>query len=235
MYFTRTPAYPFGYGRSYTTFGYSQAGVSRSRVRASGTQRISFTVTNTGSRAGRDRRAGLRHAAPGRAAPQAGRLPPHEVLAPGRRQTRDHRRAADPDAAGLERERRRQAVPRGVWRFTLARSATDPVRTFGVRVSGRIPRSVKTVTLAPAQLRLSRGQTIDLRGRNPWLDGLAPAHPQGDQILSAVRADDSFADLAGASIRFSSNRPSVAGVDAQGRGHRAAARASPPSGRPSRG
>jgi hypothetical protein len=72
------------------------------------------------------------------------------------------------------------------------------------------------VTLSPAQLSLTRGQTIDLRGRNPWLDGLAPAHPQGDRVLTAVRADDSFADPGDLAVRFSSNRRSVATVDGMG-------------------
>jgi beta-glucosidase len=216
MYFTRKPAYPFGYGRSYTTFGYSQAGLSRSRVRASSTARISFSVTNTGGR-------------PGATVAQVYATPPQgalrrklvgfrrtEVLAPGESRRITITVPLTGTLRAWSASSRRQVVTRGTWRFTLARSATDPVRTFAVRVAGRIPRSVKTVTLAPAQLSLARGQTIDLRGRNPWFAGLAPAHPQADQILSAVRADDSFADLADTSIRFSSNRPSVASVDGKG-------------------
>jgi hypothetical protein len=216
MYFTRTPAYPFGYGRSYTTFRYSQAGVSRSRVSASGTARISFTVTNTGSR-------------PGATVAQVYATPPRgelrrklvgfrrtRVLAPGRSQRVTIAVPLTRTLRTWSAGSRRQVVRRGTWRFTLARSATDPVRSFGVRVGGRIPRSVGTVTLAPAQLSLTRGETIDLRGVNPWLDGLAPAHPQGDRVLSVVRADDSFAGLGDVPVRFSSNRPAVASVDVKG-------------------
>jgi beta-glucosidase len=43
-----TPLYPFGYGLSYTSFRYSGVAVTRT---ASGA-RVTFTVTNTGSRAG---------------------------------------------------------------------------------------------------------------------------------------------------------------------------------------
>ncbi|HTX12450.1 MAG TPA: glycoside hydrolase family 3 C-terminal domain-containing protein [Solirubrobacteraceae bacterium] len=45
-----TPLFPFGYGLSYTSFRYSGVSVTRT---ASGAQ-VSFTVTNTGSRAGAD-------------------------------------------------------------------------------------------------------------------------------------------------------------------------------------
>jgi beta-glucosidase len=92
------------------------------------------------------------------------------------------------------------------------------VKTFRVRVFGRIPRTVKTVTLAPAQLSLAPGQTIDLRGRNPWLQNLAPAGlaDAGDAIVTAVRADDSFAGLAQERVAFASNRPAVATVAPDG-------------------
>ncbi len=45
-----TPLYPFGYGLSYTTFGYSNLTVSA--VSPSGQVRIGFDLTNTGSRPG---------------------------------------------------------------------------------------------------------------------------------------------------------------------------------------
>jgi beta-glucosidase len=46
-----TPLYPFGYGLSYTRFGYSRLIVERSR---DGGIEVSFRVTNTGPRAGSD-------------------------------------------------------------------------------------------------------------------------------------------------------------------------------------
>ena len=52
QFFTGTPTYPFGYGLSYTNFGYSPAIVDKSTVTADGTVDVSFTVTNTGTVSG---------------------------------------------------------------------------------------------------------------------------------------------------------------------------------------
>ena len=114
--------------------------------------------------------------------------------------------------------RRREQVHTGRWRFRIARSASDVVRTLPVRVTGRIPRSVATVSIAAPALALEQGQTLDLRGRNRWLDGLAPTNTTriGDPIITAVRRDDTFVDLARRRIRFSSDDRRVVDVDRRG-------------------
>ena len=51
-YFTGEPLYPFGYGLSFTTFGYSNGRVSRTNVGATDTVTVSVDVVNSGPVAG---------------------------------------------------------------------------------------------------------------------------------------------------------------------------------------
>jgi beta-glucosidase len=52
MYFKDTPLFPFGFGLSYTTFGYSNLKVSSNSMAADGEIKISVDVKNTGMMAG---------------------------------------------------------------------------------------------------------------------------------------------------------------------------------------
>ncbi|MCR5071848.1 MAG: glycoside hydrolase family 3 C-terminal domain-containing protein, partial [Bacteroidales bacterium] len=51
-YFRGTPQYAFGYGLSYTTFGYGEGKLSKSSMKKGGKVTVTFPVTNTGSVAG---------------------------------------------------------------------------------------------------------------------------------------------------------------------------------------
>jgi beta-glucosidase len=51
-YLEHAPLYPFGYGLSYTRFGYRELAVSRTRLSTDESLRVSVTVTNEGARAG---------------------------------------------------------------------------------------------------------------------------------------------------------------------------------------
>jgi beta-glucosidase len=52
MYFKGEPLYPFGYGLSYTSFGYANLKASSAEVASDGAVTVSVDVTNTGSRMG---------------------------------------------------------------------------------------------------------------------------------------------------------------------------------------
>ncbi|MGY4769555.1 glycoside hydrolase family 3 C-terminal domain-containing protein [Kribbella sp. CWNU-51] len=54
LYYRGTPLYPFGHGLSYTTFAYGDLRLSSPSIPADGEVRVTFTVTNTGSRPGRE-------------------------------------------------------------------------------------------------------------------------------------------------------------------------------------
>ena len=52
LYFRGAPLYPFGHGLSYTTFAYGDLRLSAPSTPADGQVQVTFTVTNTGDRAG---------------------------------------------------------------------------------------------------------------------------------------------------------------------------------------
>ena len=54
MYFKGEPLYPFGYGLSYTTFAYSNLRTSSDSIPSTGALTVSFTLRNTGKRAGEE-------------------------------------------------------------------------------------------------------------------------------------------------------------------------------------
>ncbi len=54
MYFKGEPLYPFGYGMSYTTFGYTNLRVRAPSFRAGSSIRVNVDIRNTGSRAGEE-------------------------------------------------------------------------------------------------------------------------------------------------------------------------------------
>jgi beta-glucosidase len=54
MYFKGSPLYPFGYGLSYTTFGYANLRTSAASIRAGSSIRVSVDIRNTGRRAGEE-------------------------------------------------------------------------------------------------------------------------------------------------------------------------------------
>ncbi len=86
-------------------------------------------------------------------------------------------------------------------------------------MSGRIDRSIRHLTAQAPKSTLKVGDTLNLRGTNRWLQGLAPTgtDPRTQSIVTAVREDDSFVDFAKAKLRYRSSNPRVVTVTAAGR------------------
>lgn len=97
----------------------------------------------------------------------------------------------------------------GTWTFEVSRSAGDVARRLPVRMSGRIDRSIRHLTAQAPKSTLKVGDTLNLRGTNRWLQGLGPTgtDPRTQNIVTAVREDDSFVDLGKASCGTAAATP----------------------------
>jgi beta-glucosidase-like glycosyl hydrolase len=233
QYFTGTPTYPFGYGLSYSNFSYSAATVDNSSVTADGTVNVSFTVTNTGSTAGATV-AQLYVATPftvsGVQLPNK-RLEGFQktnVLNPGASQ-----QITIPvkisDLWFWDSTNMKEVVYDGTYAFQVGASSGDIRSTVNVAVTGAITPKVQYVTVQPPAFVYNAGQTLDLTAKNPWIaddtTGVGSV-PQGrnmsvtaDNIVEAANNDQSFVNLSGAQVSYSTSDPTVATVSTAGLVH----------------
>ncbi|WP_410670246.1 glycoside hydrolase family 3 C-terminal domain-containing protein [Amycolatopsis sp. cmx-4-68] len=224
QYFTGTPAYPFGYGLSYTTFAYSHVHADTRSVDANGQVTVHVDVTNTGRAPGAtvaQLYAATAFGVPGVELPRqrlAG-FKKTEVLAPGRTQ-----HVAIPvrigDLAFWDEGKHRQVVYDGPYRFGVGADAGHLAGAATVAVTGAIKPKTAYVTVQPGQVVFAPGQSLDLTGRNPWIaDDTAQAaqHVPADHVVEAARDDQSFVDLAHARIGYRSSDPRVAQVSRTGK------------------
>ncbi|GAA0958148.1 glycoside hydrolase family 3 protein [Kribbella koreensis] len=151
LYFRGRPLYPFGHGLSYTTFTYSGLRLSSASVPADGELLVSLTVTNSGTRSGREVVQLYTHQQRSRA---------KQPL----RQLRDFQQVALAAGESVEVQFRLQATDLGFWDVTrnrrcvetarhsvlIGRSATDTRLTASFDVAGEsIPaRAIFTAPLA---------------------------------------------------------------------------------------
>ncbi len=227
-YFAGDPTYPFGFGRSYTRFRWSGVHLSEVSARPGDSVTATVKVENVGRRPGSDvvqwyavppaRRRGSDDPELRRRLVGFSRT---RTLAPGESQLirvridlADALRHWDPRGG-------RSAVTPGRWRIFAGRDSAHRAGSKMLDVHGPISRSVTRLTLAPDRLVLRAGTRIGLLGDNPWMQGLPPVGLSSAAVpmLTAVRADDSFADATGLALTWSSSDPSVLTVDDEGRVH----------------
>ena len=222
--FTGTPTYPFGYGLSYTSFGYSQVSADPKTTTADGRINVHFDVTNTGSVPGATVAqvyASTPFTVPGVELPQKRLVgfQKTDVLQPGQTQT-----VAVPvkisQLALWDQQQHKDVVYDGSYQFQVATGASNVVGSDTVAVSGAITPRVKYVTVQPDQVVFSPGQSLDLTGKNPWIKddtGQADQHVPADNIVEAVNNDESFVNLARAHVTYSSSNPNVVTVSSTGK------------------
>jgi beta-glucosidase len=210
LYFTGDVAYPFGHGRSYTTFGYSDPRTESATVDAGGMIRLSVDVTNTGPVAGAQvvqLYAATPDAPPARQRPTERLVAFRRVsLAPGQTSTVE---LAVPvrDLAFFDQATQRFALDPGRYELRLATSSRDIQARRVVTVTGTLPETPATLTARPRV-------TGD---RVPGPRVIFPTHAVIDPRLTVTLADDSVHGPdqplpSGSTVRFSSNRPSVVAV-----------------------
>ncbi|MEV5703741.1 glycoside hydrolase family 3 C-terminal domain-containing protein [Actinoallomurus sp. NPDC052274] len=226
-YFTGTPTYPFGYGRSYTSFAYSHIRANGASATANGKVTVRFDVTNTGHVAGAtvaQLYAATPFSVPGLEMPKK-RLVGFKktaVLRPGATE----RVSITVDVADLavwDAKAMRSFVPNGTYRFQVGADAADIAAAPAVKITGQITPKVQYVTVQPESVQYKVGDTIDLTGKNQWIkDDTDHSKEQrnievtADNIVEAVNNDQSFADLTHAKVHYGSSDPHVATVDAGG-------------------
>ncbi|WP_410590292.1 glycoside hydrolase family 3 C-terminal domain-containing protein [Amycolatopsis sp. lyj-23] len=224
QYFTGTPAYPFGYGLSYTGFTYSHVHADTRAVDANGRITVHVDVTNTGRTPGAtvaQLYAATAFGVPGVELPRqrlAG-FQKTDVLAPGRTQ-----HLAIPvriaELAFWDEGKRREVVYPGPYRFGVGADSGHLAGTATVAVTGALKPKTQYVTVQPGQVVFTPGQRLDLTGKNPWIaDDTAQAaqHVPADHVVEAVHDDQSFVDLSRARIGYRSSDPRVAQVGRDGR------------------
>ncbi|XVV16053.1 ricin-type beta-trefoil lectin domain protein [Actinoplanes sp. CA-131856] len=218
QHFTGKPTFPFGYGLSYATFSYSAAQVDKTAITADGTVNVSFEVKNTGTVAGATV-AQLYSATP---YPRLVGFKNTGVLQPGQslKITLPVRAA---DLSVWNPATARQTVTPGSYVFRVGSDSATALSSATVAISGTLAPKAQTVTIDPGKVVLKAGETLDLRGKNPWIkDDTDPAKEKrdvsitADDVVEAVNNDQSFIDLSKTTVTYASSDTKVATVSSAG-------------------
>lgn len=219
MYFEGDPAYPFGYGRSYTDFEYSNVNASASSVDANGTVEITAEVRNAGEQAGTDV-VQLYVATPDSPAElerPIKRLAGFErvTVAPGPNSDLVRFEVDVADLAFFDEESGRYVVDQGTYEFQVASSSGDVAETVAVEVSGELASVPSVVTAKP---RTAADAEADVPERvlfeaGDVIDPQLTVGMSDDQLFGYVAAGESTDLPEGMDVSFESNRPTVVSTE----------------------
>ncbi len=199
-YFDGDVSYEFGYGLSYTTFKYGNVQISKTAITPNDQITVSVDVKNTGKVDG-DEVVQLYMRTPDSPASlqrPIKRLKGFERVSIPAGQTRTVSIPVDcSDLWFWDTAHNRITFDQGRYVFEIGSSSKDIQGTAEAVMSGTYTPHLKTVVAECGDVQLAPGTTVPT-------------------TVTAAMSDDSFADISGATVTYSSNRPSVASVDDKG-------------------
>ncbi|HNW51825.1 MAG TPA: glycoside hydrolase family 3 C-terminal domain-containing protein [Prolixibacteraceae bacterium] len=200
-YYNKDVSYEFGYGLSYTTFGYSNFNISKGKITPNDKITVSVDVQNTGGVDG-DEIVQIYVKTPD--SPKSLQRPIKRLkgfkrvtIPAGQIKTVN----IDIDCADLwfwDAENDKITFDQGKYIFEIGASSKDIKGQVEATMSGNYKPVLKTVVAESDRVVLRPGNTITTS-------------------VTAAMSDDSFYDLAKAKVAYKSNNPLVATVDATGK------------------
>lgn len=200
MYFNKDVTYEFGYGLSYTTFGYSNFNISKKAITPNDKITVSVDVKNSGAVDG-DEVVQVYVKTPGSPASlqrPIKRLKGFKRVTIPKGQTKTVSIGIDcADLWFWDAQNKRITFDPGKYIFEIGASSKDIKGTVEATMSGTYKAVLSTVVLDCEKTVLKPGDKVKTS-------------------VSASMSDDSFFDTKKATVSYKSNNPSIATVDAGG-------------------
>ncbi len=220
MYYTGPLSFPFGWGLTYTTFGFSDLQIDNHNLDANGAMQVSVNVTNTGSVAGAEvvqLYVNTPDADPALQRPIK-RLEGFQKVTLAAGETKSVSFTVKvPDLAFFDNDLNKWVVDSGRYGVQVSTSSADAdiqLQDF-VQVSGSLTPFPSVITVKPTQ---EGDATADIPQRVMFLEDkvVVPnvtVATSDDTLYGYILKNNSKAFPQGMSFNYSSNRPSVVSVE----------------------